>query len=137
MFHYRKTHKHYRSFPRPAVCSFCDDDIAARAVRQTEHALVIPNRVSYDVWEMRDVVDHLMIVPRLHVENLAALSDAAKLDVMQLIGEYEQKGYNIYARATTSTVRSVPHQHTHLIKTGHKHARATLTVAKPYMLVKI
>lgn len=137
MFHYRKTHKRYKSFPRPADCSFCDTDLAPRAVRTTEHAYIIPNRVPYDLWEMREVTDHLMIVPRLHAESLAVLSQEAKLDIMLLLAEYEQKGYNIYARATTSTVRSVPHQHTHLIRTGHKRARATLAVAKPYMLIKV
>jgi hypothetical protein len=136
VFHYRKTHQQYKSFPKPAVCSFCEDDLIGRSERMTEHVYVMPNRVSYDVWEMRNVVDHLLVIPRKHVTSLQELSDEAKLDIMNILGEYEAQGYNIYARGFGSGQRSVAHQHTHLIKTHPKKARAVVALQKPYVLLK-
>lgn len=53
------------------------------------------------------------------------------------ISQYEDNGYHIYARPTNSVTRSVPHQHTHLIKTSDKSVRATFFLQKPYFLFKI
>lgn len=136
MYHYRKSEKAYSNFPKPTDCPFCDPKETASAVRETEHAFVIPNRTFYDIWELRRVTDHLMIVPKQHVCSLADLSDAAKLDIMNLIGEYEGGDYNVYARSATSTTRSVAHQHTHLIKAEQKLARMLLHIRRPYMTIK-
>lgn len=96
-----------------------------------------PNRVFYDIWEYRDVEDHLLLIPNRHVRSLNDLNKQEQAEIIQLIGEYEDKGYNVYARAKDSTMRSVGHQHTHLIKTKHRIARFSLFIKKPYWLIKI
>lgn len=136
MFHYRKTYKRYKSFPKADDCTFCEDDMAAKAVHVTEHAYVIPNRVSYDLWEFHAVTQHLMIVPKRHVHSFAELGPEARLDIMDLMAAYELEGFNVYARAVGSTVRSVQHQHTHLIKTDTRHPRGGLVLRQPYWVVK-
>ncbi len=126
----------YNKFPKPADCPFCDATETAQAIRETEHAYILPNRIFYDVWELRRVTDHLMVVPKAHVRSLSELPDEAKLDIMNLIGEYESGDYNVYARATTSMTRSVTHQHTHLIRADHKAARLLLHLSRPYVTIK-
>ncbi len=136
MYHYRKTRKIYAGYPKPASCPFCDLQASERVLRETKHAYLLANRTFYDVWELRNVVDHLMVVPKAHVHSLSELSDTAKLDIMNLIGEYESHDYNVYARAVRSVTRSVAHQHTHLIKTDRQNGRLLLHIRKPYLTIK-
>ncbi|MBC7707806.1 HIT domain-containing protein [Polaromonas sp.] len=133
MFHYQKTKKRLSSFPKPTGCPFCENLRLEKITEETEFHLVVPNRVKYDVWELRRVIDHLLVVPKRHVLSLAELTKAEKLDHMNIVSKYESKGYNVYARGVGSGQRSVAHQHTHLIKTVTKQARGSLTIRKPYI----
>lgn len=96
---------------------------------------VIPNRVSYDMFESMRVVDHLMVIPKKHHESMATFDDAEKIDAMKIIGEYEALGYNIYARAKDSISRSVKHQHTHLLKLDNKPSNLVIYARKPYFMI--
>lgn len=96
---------------------------------------LIPNRTKYDVFEGRCVIDHLMVIPKRHVETVADFTEAEKIDMMTIIGEYETKGYNIYARGAGSVSRSVAHQHTHLIKLVEKPMKYIVHMKKPYFLL--
>lgn len=136
MFHYRKNLKTYRGYPKPAVCAFCEDNMKERKTAETKYAYVVPNRTFYDLWELRSVTDHLLVVPKRHVRSLSELTKAERADMMNLMCEYEAKNYNVYARAVDSKQRSVAHQHTHLIKTHDKQARGSLLLKKPYVLIK-
>ena len=138
MYHHRKALKRYKSFPKPKSdeCHFCGKDQVA-IVAETEHARIIRNRVSYDVWELRKVVEHLMVIPKRHVTSLKGLHDAERIDIMKIIGDYESRGYNVYARSAGNLMRSVPHQHTHLIKTAGKLAKFTFYLKKPYIFIKL
>lgn len=137
MYHFRADHKRYNSFPKPKDCSFCEDDFSGRIKEQTKHAVVVENRVPYNLWELRKVTRHYMIVPKQHVHELRELSDLALADIMKLIAKYEADGYNIYARAANNNQRSVHHQHTHCIKTANGRIRASLFIKRPYFLFKI
>lgn len=134
MNHDRAALNKYHSFPKPKACSFCEDDFRSRLFEETDHALVVANRVAYSWWELHKVVDHLMIVPKQHVHELRELDDAALMDVMRLIAKYEADGYNIYARAASNDQRSVHHQHTHLIKTVNGRVRGAFFLKRPYIL---
>ena len=50
----------------------------------------------------------------------------------EVIDEYEEKGYSFYARALHSTVRSEPHQHTHLMKLDQKKRNFLLMIRRPW-----
>jgi diadenosine tetraphosphate (Ap4A) HIT family hydrolase len=96
---------------------------------------IIPNRVAYDMFEGRRVIDHLMVIPKRHVDTLQGFTDQEKVDHMTILGEYEAKGYNIYARGVGSVSRSVAHQHTHLIKMVQKKSKFILFVEAPHILI--
>ena len=138
MHHLRKTHKRYKSYGPSQGCDFCDaEHTAPRIVQELEHAYVIPNRTFYDVWEMRRVTDHLLIIPKRHVLHLSQLSKAERADIINAMAQYEAEGYQIYARSPDSGARSVPHQHTHLIKTDNRPGRALLFLRRPYILWRL
>lgn len=136
-YQYRKTRKHYKSFPKPETCDFCDNpSTKAKTTYETELSYVVPNRVFYDIWELHDVTNHLLVIPRRHVHSLSELKEAELTDIAKILAKYEREGYNVYARAKGNNLRSVYHQHTHLIKIGFKKPRATLFIRKPWLLIK-
>jgi len=136
VYYSRGKHKLYQQRKQSPGCPFCDPaEIDYRLIEQTDHAYVVPNQTSYDIWEHHKVLEHLMVIPKRHVGHLGELNDTELLDVMRLIAKYEVKGYSVYARGTTSPRRSVKHQHTHLIKIDTKLPRVSLYVRKPYIMV--
>lgn len=125
---YRKHQKHVDS----ATCSFCAiDEGHAQFVRGTKSFKVIRNRFPYTFWDGQDVVEHLMIVPRTHSATLSFSNDKQKIEYADLLTQYEKSGYNIYARANQSVMKSIPHQHTHLIKPTGPVRRFVLAIRKP------
>ena len=117
-------------------CPFCDPTTVAHAVSANEFVYVVPNLTKYDLWELHDVEEHLMIIPRRHVETLEELSKDERLAVMDEAALYEAKGYNVYARGSGFIKRSVKHQHTHLIKVSNKRPKMALMITKPYFFAK-
>jgi len=137
MFHYPKTLKEYKKNLGAASCPFCSaDELSDRILAETEHAYIIPNKTAYDLWEVRTVVDHLLVIPKRHVRSLKELSPDERADIMNILADYEDQNYNVYARGKISNVRSVVHQHTHLIKTNQKEHRGTFFMRKPYIFFK-
>ena len=137
MFHYRPKYKQYIGYPKPAECQFCDESQLSKITERSKYALVAENRTFYDVWEMRKVTDHLMVIPKRHVHTLSELNDKESLSIMKLIAKYEEQGYNVYARGAHNTQRSVHHQHTHLIKTEARPGRFMFYLRRPYLLIKL
>jgi ATP adenylyltransferase len=141
MEHYRKTRKKYAKHnsadKHQTVCTFCNEDTRARIIEENDTMFVIANRVSYDMFEGRKVTDHLMVIPKRHVETVIEFTDQEKLDQMNVAGEYEAKGYNVYARGVGSVTRSVKHQHTHLIKLVDKKSKVIIYSRKPHFLVDL
>ena len=139
MYHYRKTRQHYKKLNKADKekdgCPFCRD-LSGEIVAESATMVVIPNRVSYDFFEGRSVLDHLMIIPKRHAESIHDFTEQEKLDMMDFAGEYETRGYNVYARGAGSITRSVKHQHTHLIKVDDtKRAKFIFHLQKPYILI--
>jgi ATP adenylyltransferase len=137
--HYRKTRKAYTTFnagdKAAQGCTLCKEIDSLKIVQQNETMFVIPNRVAYDMFEGRRVTDHLMVIPRRHTESIGDFTDDEKLDQMNIIADYEARGYNVYARAIDSSSRSVKHQHTHFIKLVGKKPQFIFYVAKPHLLI--
>jgi diadenosine tetraphosphate (Ap4A) HIT family hydrolase len=117
-------------------CPFCDPSTLAEAIYQNKHMYVVHNLTKYDLWELHEVTDHLMIIPKRHVESLQELSEKERLAIMETASEYEYKGYSIYARGVGSSARSVAHQHTHLIKTTGKKPLVSIYLRRPYLLLR-
>ena len=135
-YHYRSTRKRYRKLKaanKKLTCTFCENVPAEKILHKTKHNMIIANRIPYDLWEHHHVTEHLMVLPIRHLHTLAEFSDEELLDHARILAEYEANGYNIYARSVDSTVRSVSHQHTHLIKLSPKFARAGFYTRKPYL----
>lgn len=136
MFRYRKSIKKYKKHV-DEVCPFCHPK-AENVIAETPHSRVIKNLFPYDHWEYRTVVEHYMVVPKHHVRSLTELKPSELADLMDVIAQYEGSNFNIYARSSYSVERTIPlHQHTHLIKTDDKHARAAFYARKPYIVAKI
>lgn len=142
MYRSRKQHKNYRPDTLKKslqtgleACPFCNYG-DREVIYSTELFNVFNNNFAYQFWEFMTVIDHLMIVPKRHVESISELNNKERLDMMEIIGRYESNGYNVYAREKNSSMKSVPHQHTHLIKTDNRRARVAFFLKKPYILVK-
>lgn len=129
-----RLYRTYLKIADPAVCTFCtvtsDQD---RFVDQTKHFNIIKNQFPYSLWDGQEVTDHLMIVPKKHTNNLGSMTLREKAEYVDLLEEYERAGYNIYARAPVSAIRSIPHQHTHLIKAEGRYKKLLFFLDKPYV----
>ncbi len=136
MNHYRKTLQQYLSHQEQKDCPFCRPETVERAVFSDDFVYVVPNITFYDLWEMHDVEEHVMIIPKRHVETLKDLTDEEQLAIMHIAADYESQGYCVYARGVGFSERSVAHQHTHLIKAANTRARFSLYIKKPYVLIK-
>lgn len=140
MLHYRKTkltyNKHRKNDAIKSHCPFClIVESGGEIVAENETMFIIPNRVSYDMFEGRRVADHLMVIPKAHRRSFADFTERERNDAMLLIGKYETEGYNVYARGVDSPSRSVEHQHTHLIKLQDKSSKVIVFTKKPYVLI--
>lgn len=138
MFRYRAAQKHYHADVAKATkCPFCHIEEAGPIIRETALFRITKAKYTYDLWEFRDVVEHLLIVPKRHVSTLAQLSQDERKELIDIMAEYEAQNYNVYARAIKSVQRTETHQHTHLIKTSDKHAKAAFFMKKPYFVAKV
>jgi diadenosine tetraphosphate (Ap4A) HIT family hydrolase len=133
----RKENKKYDGhllIPKKVGCVFCAAKKGyGQCIERYKYCKVLKNRFPYSIWDGQRVMDHLMIVPNKHTDSIGDFSKDEILEYMKVIGEYEEKGYSIYARTPSSTVKSVVHQHTHLIKNTGKDLRLILYIAKPFL----
>lgn len=144
MHHFRSTKRVYqqlnqRDKKEVRACSFpfCDGDPSQAITEENDTMYIIENRITYDVFEGRRVLDHRMVIPKRHVETLADFTKQEKLDHMDMIARYEKEGYNVYARGVGSVSRSVKHQHTHLVKLSDKLPKGIVYLRKPYFLMHV
>lgn len=127
-------YKKYRGILPTGTCQFCDLTAdKGEVVQVTEYFWIITNMFPYTSWDDQRVEDHLMIIPKKHTETLSDLTPEEANEYVHLLGSYEARGYNVYARAPQSTIKTVPHQHTHLIKPKGKRIKAMIYVDKPYV----
>jgi len=137
MVRFRKNRKKYINIPQSGECPFCEEAIEQRIIRSFKYSFLVHNLVGLDIWELSDVVEHLLLIPKRHVASLSDLSKPEAAELMKIMGEYENKDYNVYARSINSTIRSVRHQHTHLIKVDQKEAKFFFYLKKPYWVKKL
>lgn len=139
MHHFRRTKKRYVSLNKKSstkgTCSFCTSAKNEQIIAENDTMYVVKNRVSYDLFEGYRVSDHLLILPKAHRASIAEFTPEEARDFVALSGEYEVKGYSVYARGFDSPARSVAHQHTHLIKIGGTPSRFMLYSSRPHVLI--
>lgn len=130
-----KSYKRYmKNKPETKGCVFCDVDKGdEQLVSETKYFKIIRNIFGYSLWDSQRVADHLMIVPKVHTDSLSDLTKQAAIEFVDLLGQYESKRYNVYARAPSSVMKSVTHQHTHLIKPAGKPRKLVFLWRKPYI----
>ena len=117
-------------------CQFCQFvSHESPVIGETEYFWIVKNIFPYSLWDEMKVSDHLMAVPKQHTDSLVNLSKEAAVDYVEVIGSYEKDGYSIYARSPSNKLKSVVHQHTHLIQTEMKRRKFLLYVRKPYMRI--
>lgn len=127
--------KYLASLLPDGKCQFCDistDD--EQYVSESQYFKIILNRFPYTKWDTQPVEEHLMIVPKQHTDTLKDLSFEESKEYVELISEYEHDGYSIYARPPGSKMKSVNHQHTHLIKIRIKQKTKIINISGPALL---
>jgi diadenosine tetraphosphate (Ap4A) HIT family hydrolase len=135
MNHHRKTICKYKSH-KTESCAFCDISTISNAIYEDKFVYIVPNLTQYDLWELHDVEDHLLLIPKRHILTLAELSDKERLAVIGQAALYETKGCGVYARGVGFIKRSMKHQHTHLIKISNKKPKIAVFLQSPYYLFK-
>lgn len=131
----QKRYDIYRNLKPNERCDFCKFDIEnCEVIAEYDHFWIVENLFGYDIWDNMEVKEHLMIVPKCHTESISKLESNAITEYAKIIAKYDSQGYSFYARAAENESKSVPHQHTHLLKFCGKRKRLRLFVEKPYLL---
>lgn len=120
----------HRKRVSPSVCEFCALP-KEQVLQTTGQFMIIKNRFPYSIWDGQTVVDHLMVVPKKHTDTLVSFNSSMLIDYFDILKKYEAQGYNVHARAPSSKIKTVVHQHTHLIKTEGRPKRFLLLIRRP------
>jgi len=132
----RKEDKRYKKYRASnsfkETCTFCNMP-QNEIVDETKSFKVVKNLFSYSQWDGQGVSDHLMIIPKRHTDKLSDLSSSEAVEFMNILGSYELRGYDTFARAPLSNRKTIRHQHTHLIKLDRKTKKFLLYLNKPYV----
>lgn len=134
--HYRATKKVMKKATGCGFCAFDDDDKKNEIVEDYELFWLVKNIFPYDIWDDQGVTDHLMLVPKRHIDSVGDMNDKELLEHSRILGVYDKLGYSIYARSSGNVIKSVVHQHTHLIKLDGKEMSFMVYNKKPYLLIK-
>lgn len=100
-------------------CIFCEPP-ALEVYQEAALFRVLHNIYAYYMWDQRKVEDHLMLVPKRHVDALGHLNEEEQKEWFALMTAYESRGYTSFTRPPQSAIKTVPHLHTHLIKVGNE-----------------
>lgn len=132
----RKNHKNYRRYVRHvAACDFCAFQAGEFPVREEhEYFWVVENMFGYDIWDSMGVSEHLMVVPKRHAESIGEFTASEAKEYLSLIAHFESSSYSLYSRAKENAAKSVPHQHTHLIKLNNKRKKLVVFIHRPHWL---
>lgn len=123
---------HRRSNDADHECAFCTISPKSKQVLKNHtYFREITNIFPYSLWDSSKVTEHAMLVPKRHITSLSQLTKPEKLEYITLISEKEGQGYDVFSRGHNSHMKSVPHQHTHILKTTGKRIKTLVYHAKP------
>lgn len=118
-------------------CDFCQTatDPNATVLSDMQDFWIIKARFPYQIWDGCPVKEHLLLVPKRHVVSVSALTDTEKKIYVDLVGEYEEKGYVVYSRSPRAHTKSMVHHHTHFIMLEEVRVQTMLYHKKPHVLL--
>ena len=135
----RKNHRVYATYAKKAKkqdCDFCNFNTRDKqVVASVDDFWIINNIFPYDMWDSAGVKDHLMVVPKRHADAIGDFTAKEQTSFAKILGNYDKKGYSIYARAPGNVIKSVVHQHTHLIALDNKPKKALIYLKKPRLVL--
>lgn len=138
MHHFRKTKKGYNvRRNNTKSCPFCNTKRFKDAIYEDEWFYIVYNATKYDLFEGINVTEHLLVIPKRHITSFKDMNSSEKTRIVEIMGDYENGDYNVYARSDSNLNRSVKHHHVHLIKTGTIKSKALFYLKKPYFLIKL
>ena len=110
---------YYKNHKPSENCVFCSGDKSTIELEDLNlsHLRVINNSFPYDFWDMKKVEDHLMAVPRRHLNCPAKLNAEELAELNKIMTYFADKNYDIFVRNSGSKLKSIEHLHFHLIKT--------------------
>lgn len=134
----RTDHRRYKRYTTNSsgeICDFCAFTIGdGRVVDESSHFWIATNLFAYNVWDDRNVDEHLMLLPKRHVTTLEELTATERADYIEQLIAYEKQNYSTYTRAPGNASKSVPHLHAHLVQLNPKLKRLIVRVKRPYIL---
>ncbi len=126
--------KHQRNKPKQEGCGFCS--LPAIEIKQDlGDFLVAINLFPYTFWDSTEVAEHFMLVPKRHVTSISQLTPEELNSYAKALADFEKQGFSIYSRGHNSHMKSVLHQHTHLIRLGSKRKKLVFFSEKPHILL--
>lgn len=128
-------YKKYLKTLEPNHCVFCNPKHEV-LLKTTKYFKIIENKFPYSIWDGQTVEAHLLVVPLKHIDSVAHFTKPMIEEYHKILSEYDQAGYNVYARAPASKIKSITHQHTHLIKSVGRPKRFIVLLRKP-MYIRI
>lgn len=129
---HQRAYNEYRKIKQP-TCQFCEfSEDLDHVIVGHPHFWVVRNLFPYHIWDGSRTGEHLLLVPRRHIDTIADFTREERDEYMDLLATYESKGYSSYSRAPQSGRKTVAHQHTHLIQVG-KAFRAQLFIERPHI----
>ena len=134
--HSERLYSDYKKKHGSRGCDFCKFTAQSSQIIDTSRAFWIAKNIfGYDLWDGCRVLEHLMIIPKRHVDSIADFTDKEKLDYLDIIATKEKQGYSLYSRAPQNITKSIPHQHTHLLRIEDKRISSALYIRKPHLLL--
>ena len=132
----KKYVRYQKHEPKSTSCVFCDfNNTDDQFIKETKSFKIVKNRFAYSYWDNQGVLDHLMLIPKRHVDTFNDFTSQEAIEFVDILGSYESQGYDNASRAPLSTERTVVHQHTHLIKLDRKAKKLVLYLKKPLIRI--
>lgn len=123
----RRYKKYVADKPADAQCEFCGLQSGdGQVLRDEDTFWVTKNIFPYTAWDSFYVDEHLMLIPKRHLDSLSGLTADELTKFSSSVAEYEDKGYSVYGRAATNGAKSIAHQHTHLIKVSNRRVKTLI-----------
>lgn len=114
----------YRKFQKEniGICTFCgigQPGSVNEIVEENKYFWIIKNAFPYSIWDGEEVAEHLLIVPKNHIINFSEMKNGQKKVFVKILDKYDKLNYSFLERCDDTKLKSMPHQHTHLIRLSH------------------